>query len=81
MDGMDSSSASQSELLVAVAEGIRYKRRRRSALEERVQERPKKVYQRPKLRAYGDIRTMTMGNVSGMKSDNMSVGPKQLKTG
>jgi len=80
VDGMDSSSASQSELLVAVAQAIRYKRRRRSALKERVQERPKKLYQRPKLRAYGDIRTMTMGNVSGTQSDNKIIGPTHFKT-
>lgn len=49
-------------------------------MKEKVQERPKKPYQSPKLRAYGDIRTMTMGNVSGKKSDNMTIGPKQLKT-
>ncbi len=78
---MDSSEASQSELLVAVAEGIRYKGTGRSVLKASVKERPKKRYQKPKLRVYGDIRTMTAGNASGMKSDNMSVGPKQLKTG
>jgi hypothetical protein len=41
----------------------------------------KKPYQKPKLRVYGDIRTMTMGNVAGMKADHMSIGPIKGKTG
>jgi hypothetical protein len=46
-----------------------------------VQGVPKRPYQKPRLRVYGDLRTMTMGNVTGKKSDGMRIGPKLLKTG
>jgi len=50
-------------------------------LKEPVQERPRKPYQKPKLRVYGDVRTMTMGNSSGKKADGKKIGMKVLKTG
>jgi hypothetical protein len=72
---MDSSSACQSELLVAVNGAIEYKREGTGVLKPSVEGFVKKPYQKPKLRVYGDIRTMTMANVAGMKSDHKMVGP------
>jgi hypothetical protein len=58
-----------------------YKGRGRSVVRDSVQGVPKRPYQKPRLRVYGDLRTMTMGNVTGKKSDGMRIGPKLLKTG
>jgi hypothetical protein len=78
---MDSSSAAQSELLVAVNGAIKYKREGTGVLKPRVEGFVKKPYQKPKLRVYGDIRTLTMGNISGKKFDGKGVGPAMGKTG
>jgi hypothetical protein len=78
---MDSSSASQSELLVAVAGSIRYKRTGRSVLKDRAQGPLKKPYRKPKLRVYGDIHTLTKGVTSTAKNhDGMILVSMQLKT-
>ena len=61
---MDSSSAAQSELLVAVEGGISYKNGGRFVLKANTQGLVKKPYQRPMLRVYGDIRTMTQAVAS-----------------
>jgi hypothetical protein len=58
-----------------------YKGQGRSVVRDSVQGVPKRPYQKPRLMVYGDIRTMTMGNVSGKKADGKKIGPKVLKTG
>jgi hypothetical protein len=77
---MDSSSAAQSELLVAVNGAIEYKREGMGVLIPSVEGFVKKPYQKPKLRVYGDIRSMTMGNSGGKLPDGKVRGPKVLKT-
>ena len=81
MGGLDPSAAAQSELLVAVNGAIEYKREGMGVLKPRVEGFVKKPYQKPKLRVYGDIRTMTMANVAGKKLDHKMLGPIQGKTG
>ena len=79
---MDSSPAAQFELLVALAKGISYKNGGRCVLKVNAQAYEKKPYEKPVLRVYGDIRTMTQshasmaGNIDGMMIFKMS-----LKTG
>jgi hypothetical protein len=64
MDGMDSSEAAQSELLVAVERGIGYKGRGSRVLKPKAEGIGKKPYQKPTLRKYGDIRTMTQASAN-----------------
>ena len=56
---MDSSSAAQSGLLVAVEGGIGYKGAGKRVLKSNAVGSGKKPYQKPSLRVYGDIRVLT----------------------
>jgi hypothetical protein len=58
-----------------------YKGQGRSVVRDSVQGVPKRPYQKPRLMVYGDIRTMTMGNIAGKKTDHKMVGPVTGKTG
>jgi len=79
---MDSSPAAQFELLVALAEGIRYKNEGRSVLNVNTQGRGKKLYAKPVLRVYGDIRTMTQArSFAAGNLDGKMVFKMLLKTG
>ena len=81
MDGLDSSPATQFELLVAVEGRIRYKSEGLSVLKPKVLGSVKKPYRMPKLRVYGDVRTMTQTVGSNSKnSDGKSVFGQPLKT-
>ena len=79
---MDPPPSAEFELLVALAEGISYKNGGRCVLKPNAQAYEKKPYEKPVLRVYGDIRTMTQshasmaGNIDGMMIFKMS-----LKTG
>ena len=77
---MDSSPAAQFELLVALAEGISYKNGGRCVL--KANEQAKKPYEKPVLRVYGDIRTMTQSHASmAGNTDGMMIFKMFLKTG
>lgn len=77
---MDSPSAAQFELLVALAEGIGYKSYGRCVLKANAG-CGKKRYEKPVLRVYGDIRTMTQSTSfkAGM-NDGMMIFGMNLKT-
>jgi hypothetical protein len=59
MECLDSPTAYQSRLLVAVEIGIRYKGSGITFVKLDAKTTEKKPYQKPRLRVYGDIRTMT----------------------
>ena len=56
---MDSSPAAQSGFLVAIESFIRYKSVRTRVVKTTTQGSVKKPYEKPLLRVYGDVRTMT----------------------
>jgi hypothetical protein len=79
---MDSSPAAQFELLVALAKGISYKNGGRCVLKANAQASEKKPYEKPVLRVYGDIRTMTQAHVAGKgNKDGIVFARMNLKTG
>ena len=79
---MDSSPAAQFELLVALAKGISYKNGGRCVLKANAQTYEKKPYEKPVLRVYGDIRTMTQArSFMGGHNDGQKLFGKNLKTG
>ena len=79
---MDSSPATQFELLVALAEGISYKNGGRCVLKPNAQAYEKKPYEKPVLRVYGDIRTMTQAHASNRgNTDGKKFFKMNLKTG
>jgi hypothetical protein len=78
---MDSPSAAQSELLVAVQGRIGYKRGGGGVLKANTHMPVKRPYQKPMLRVYGDIRTMTQAVAATRKhSDGRMALGKTLKT-
>ena len=79
---MDPPSPAQFELLVALAEGISYKNGGRCVLKPNAQAYEKKPYEKPVLRVYGDIRTMTQSHASMFgNTDGMMIFKMSLKTG
>ena len=79
---MDSSSPAQFELLVALEEGISYKNGGRCVLKPNAQAYEKKPYEKPVLRVYGDIRTMTQArSFAAGNLDGKMVFKMLLKTG
>ena len=79
---MDSSPAAQFELLVALAKGISYKNGGRCVLKANAQTYEKKPYEKPVLRVYGDIRTMTQArSFAAGNLDGKMVFKMLLKTG
>jgi hypothetical protein len=68
--------------LVALAEGIGYKNEGRSVLNVNTPGCGKKLYEKPVLRVYGDIRTMTQANVANVGNlDGKKFARMNLKTG
>ena len=81
MGGMDSSSAAQFELLVAVEGVIEYKNERMGDLKPKAEGSVKKPYREPKLVVYGDVRTMTRTvSSTSPNSDGATVFGQPLKT-
>ena len=79
---MDSSSPAQFELLVALAESISYKNDGRCVLKANAEGRGKKAYEKPVLRVYGDIRTMTQSHAANAgNTDGKMFFKMSLKTG
>ena len=79
---MDSSPAAQFELLVALAKRISYKNGGRCVLKANAQAYGKKPYEKPVLRVYGDIRTMTQSHASmAGNNDGKMFFKMNLKTG
>jgi len=68
--------------LVALAKGIGYKNGGRSVLKAHAQWCGKKSYEKPVLRVYGDIRTMTQAHATIRgNSDGKMFFKMTLKTG
>ena len=79
---MDSSTAAQSELVVAVKGDIEYKSEGSCVLKTDARGAvKKKPYEKPNLRVYGDIRMMTQAVASTrMHRDGKSAFGMNLKT-
>ena len=68
--------------MVALAKGIGYKNEGRSVLKLNAQGSGKKPYEKPVLRVYGDIRTMTQAHASNAgNTDGKMIFKMNLKTG